>query len=113
MRGGRPAFGRFGWCVLWRRDRNGIGTAAQKVQDGNRFTVVIPSGEQLMTRGSWICGIAIVVGSLLSVSGLMLAQSPEQPRTGGRPGREQLPQPVYRVAQQVPNGDAQPNEAAP
>jgi hypothetical protein len=72
-----------------------------------------------MTRGSWICGMAIVVGSLVPLSGLMLAQSPAQPRTGGRPGREQLPQPVLRVAQQlpqndrVPGGDAQQGEAVP
>jgi hypothetical protein len=72
-----------------------------------------------MTRGSWICGIAIVVGSLGSFTGLMQAQSPAQPRPGSRPGREQLPQPVLRVAQQlpqndrVPGGDPQQGEAVP
>ncbi|MBI3837369.1 MAG: DUF1571 domain-containing protein [Planctomycetia bacterium] len=59
-----------------------------------------------MTRGSWISGIAIVVGILATVTGIMPAQSPEQPRNAVRPGREQLPRPVFRVAQQLPGAGA-------
>jgi len=44
-----------------------------------------------------------VLGLLACVCATTPAQSPQNPsQTSGRPGREQLEQPVYRVAEQVP-----------
>jgi hypothetical protein len=48
-----------------------------------------------MTRGRWIVGVALGVGTLAGVGQTIVAQQP-----GQRAGREQLTQPVYRVAQQ-------------
>jgi hypothetical protein len=49
-----------------------------------------------MTRGKWILGLA-VAGSITCVAASVVAQSPEPPR---RADRQQLSQPVYRVADQ-------------
>ena len=60
-----------------------------------------------MTRGKCLVGLAVVTGALLGASATMRAQSPQgQQQPSARPGREQLPQPVYRVAQQVPDAGA-------
>lgn len=56
-----------------------------------------------MTCGKWFLGLAVVSGTLACGYGTMQAQSPP---AAGRPGREQLPQPVYRVAQQAPGAAA-------
>lgn len=48
-----------------------------------------------MTRGRWIVGVALGMGTLAGVSQTIVAQQPAP-----RAGREQLTQPVYRVAQQ-------------
>src|SRR5262245_12034089 len=53
-----------------------------------------------MTRRKWLVGMG-VAGTLACVTATILAQAPASaPARTGRPGREQLPQPVYRVAQQ-------------
>jgi hypothetical protein len=60
-----------------------------------------------MARGRRLFGLAVISATLVCVSATMLAQSPQpQQRPAKRPGREQLPQPVYRVAQQVPDAAA-------
>ena len=56
----------------------------------------------MMTRGKWLVGCGVLSGTLVCVSATMWAQAPQNPqRPEGRPGRDQLPQPVYRVAQQA------------
>jgi Protein of unknown function (DUF1571) len=55
-----------------------------------------------MTRGKWLFGLSAVFGSL-AVSTSILAQSPDALRGPSRPGRDQLPRPVYRVDQQPAN----------
>lgn len=55
-----------------------------------------------MTRGKWLFGLSIVLGSL-AVSTSILAQAPDAARGPGRSGRDQLPRPVYRVGQQPAN----------
>ncbi len=50
-----------------------------------------------MTRGSWILGIVAVSGCLACVASHAVAQSAELPR---RSDRQQLKQPLYRVAEQ-------------
>ena len=60
-----------------------------------------------MTRGKCLVGLAVVTGALMGATATMRAQSPQgQQQPSARPGREQLPQPVYRVAQQVPDANA-------
>ena len=60
-----------------------------------------------MTCGKCLVGLAVVTGALLGASATMRAQSPQgQQQPSARPGRDQLPQPVYRVAQQVPDASA-------
>jgi len=55
-----------------------------------------------MTQGRWLRGIAIAVGTMACASAPLVAQVPQAPqRPAARPGRDQLPQPVYRVAQQL------------
>jgi outer membrane lipoprotein-sorting protein len=56
-----------------------------------------------MTRGKGLLILALMGGALSAAVTSILAQAPEV--TQGRPGREQLPRPVFRVAQQ-------PGEAA-
>ncbi len=53
-----------------------------------------------MIPGRSIAKTALVLGCLVWVSQPMLAESPESQARARRAGREQLPQPVYRVAQQ-------------
>jgi outer membrane lipoprotein-sorting protein len=55
-----------------------------------------------MTRGNWLFGLSAVVG-LLAVSTSLLAQAPDTSHGPSRPGRDQLPRPVYRVGQQPAN----------
>jgi hypothetical protein len=57
----------------------------------------------MMTRGKWRFALSIFSGAVFCASATIWAQSPPSQRPGGRPGREQLPEPVYRVAQQVPD----------
>ena len=60
-----------------------------------------------MTRGKWLVGLAVVTGASGRHLGHDAAQSPQgQQQPPARPGREQLPQPVYRVAQQAPDAGA-------
>ncbi len=59
-----------------------------------------------MTHGKWLLGLAVTGSSLALATTSLLAQAPA---TGGRPGRDQLPRPVYRVGQ-LP--DNQPRVAA-
>jgi hypothetical protein len=62
-------------------------------------------------RGRTIVQMAIVLGSAAWASQPMLADSPDaRPR---RPGRENLPQPVYRVAQQPAPQQAAPQQPNP
>ena len=56
-----------------------------------------------MTRRKWLFGIVTTGSTLALATANLMGQAP----AGGRPGREQLPQPVYRVAQQP----GQPGEA--
>src|SRR6266568_5081633 len=49
-----------------------------------------------MKRGRWTFGFAAALGSCAWISTTMLAQTPE----AQRPDRDQLQQPVFRVAQQ-------------
>jgi hypothetical protein len=53
--------------------------------------------ENTMTCGKWLFGLAVVAG----VGATTWAQAP---REAGRTGRDQLREPVYRVAQQIPEG---------
>ena len=56
-----------------------------------------------MTRKSLI-GLAVVTGALVGAVTTMRAQNPQsQQQSPPRAGRDQLPQPVYRVAQQTPD----------
>src|SRR4051794_28241487 len=50
-----------------------------------------------MKRGKWLLAITVGSATLVGASATMLAQSPGSAQPAGRPGREQLPQPVYRV----------------
>ncbi len=50
-----------------------------------------------MIRGKWFLGFGLALGCSAFATTTMLAQAPIN---GGRPGREELPRPVYRVAQQ-------------
>ena len=60
-----------------------------------------------MSRRIRLIGMALGLSSMSGVCGVLWAQSPDG-RTTGRPGRESLPQPVYRVAQQTqPQGGGQ------
>jgi hypothetical protein len=67
-----------------------------------------------MVGGTWLSRVAIAGGSALAVGTLIFAQSAGGPSgPTGRAGRDQLPRPVYRVAQQP--GDrpaAQPGDEA-
>jgi hypothetical protein len=57
----------------------------------------------MMARRSRFTRIAVVLGLLACVCATTPAQSPQGPsQASGRPGREQLEQPVYRVAEQAP-----------
>lgn len=62
-----------------------------------------------MTRGKWILGLAAAFGALAGVTTSILAQAPVGTPAAGRPGRDQLPRPVYRVGVQPAN---QPRVAA-
>ncbi len=59
-----------------------------------------------MTRGQWIVGTTLAIASLTGVSAIVFAQSGTGTvRPGARLGRDQLPQPVLRVAQQLPDAN--------
>lgn len=62
-----------------------------------------------MTRGKLLGALAIGVATLSGAGSLLLAQSPQNTPAQGRTGRDQLPQPVYRVAQQAPDAAAVAN----
>ncbi|HTM55684.1 MAG TPA: DUF1571 domain-containing protein [Pirellulales bacterium] len=62
-----------------------------------------------MKRGKWLLVIGIGSATLVGASASMWAQSPGPAQAGGRPGREQLPQPVYRV----PSGQGGAQAAGP
>ncbi|MEX0978034.1 MAG: DUF1571 domain-containing protein [Pirellulales bacterium] len=55
-----------------------------------------------MTRGKRLLGLATTCGCLAWVTTSILAQAPQVELGGGRPGRDQLPRPVFRVAEQPP-----------
>ncbi len=55
-----------------------------------------------MTRGKWLFGLTAVFGSL-ALGTSILAQAPDALRGPGRPDRDQLQRPVYRVGQQPAN----------
>jgi outer membrane lipoprotein-sorting protein len=60
-----------------------------------------------MTRGRWILAAILTCGTLAWAVGSSLAQAPQAPAAaGGRPNRDQLTQPVFRVAQQQPQQPA-------
>ena len=49
-----------------------------------------------MIRGTWLFGIAAAGAVTVAATSFTVAQQ------NGRPGREQLPRPIYRVGQQQP-----------
>ena len=53
-----------------------------------------------MTRGKRLLGMATACGCLAWMTTSILAQAPQVEQGEGRPGREQLPRPVFRVAEQ-------------
>jgi outer membrane lipoprotein-sorting protein len=61
----------------------------------------------MMIRGTWVWGLATVACLGLATT-TILAQVPDAAQ-GGRPGRDELPRPVYRVSQQ-PQPTQQPAE---
>jgi hypothetical protein len=66
-----------------------------------------------MTRGPSISGMTLALAVLVGSPTSSLAQSADG---GGRPGRDQLPRPVYRVTQQpadAPQGEANNNSETP
>jgi hypothetical protein len=75
--------------------------------------------ETTMRLGRSLASSVLALGCLASASQPMLADSPETKPRAARVGREQLPQPVYRVAQQPANSlaannlPAAPSDAAP
>jgi hypothetical protein len=62
-----------------------------------------------MARGRWILGVALAVGGLAWVGGSIRAQSPASPQRD----RDQLRQPIYRVAQQGAETPIVANNTAP
>ena len=56
-----------------------------------------------MTHGKRLFQMAVAGSSLALLTTSLLAQAPQAPSSGGRPGRDQLPRPVYRVSQQPAN----------
>ena len=62
-----------------------------------------------MIRGTWVWGLATVACLGLATT-TILAQVPDAAQ-GGRPGRDELPRPVYRVSQQ-PQPTQQPQQPA-
>lgn len=57
-----------------------------------------------MTCGRWMSVIVVASGALACLTGTVRAQSSDRPASDPRSGREQLTQPVYRVAQPQPDG---------
>jgi outer membrane lipoprotein-sorting protein len=53
-----------------------------------------------MTRGKWLLGLVTACGCLAWVTTSILAQAPQVEPGDTRPGRDQLPRPVFRVAEQ-------------
>lgn len=51
-------------------------------------------------NGKRLFGLAAASASLVMATTSLFAQAPQAPSGGGRPGRDQLPRPVYRVGQQ-------------
>ena len=67
-----------------------------------------------MTRNKGLCASLIAMGCLAGVATTSPAQAPQNPpRAGSRPDRGQLQQPVYRVAQQLPDANAVANNPVP
>jgi len=66
-----------------------------------------------MTRNQGFCASLIAMACLAGVATSLMAQAPQRPRIGTRPGREQLQQPVLRLAQQLPDANAVANNPVP